>query len=72
MMAAFLDGLGIAHEDGLISEENASKPQPERLRTAAAELATKYPPEDVELYFATLVSQDPETWGGLAELERTR
>ncbi len=68
MMAAFLDGLGIAHEDGLISEENVSKPDLEKLRTAAAELATKYPREDVELYFGTLVSQDPDTWGALAEL----
>ncbi|SRR6266542_187098 len=68
MMAAFLDGLGIAHEDGLISEENLSKPELEKLRTAAAELATKYPPEDVSLYFKTLVSQDPDTWGELAEL----
>jgi hypothetical protein len=68
MMAAFLDGLGIAHEDGLIKEENVSKPDPDRLQTVGAELATKYPPEDVELYFSTLVSQDPETWGALAEL----
>lgn len=68
MMAAFLDGLGIAHEDGLISEENVSKPEPEKLRTAAADLGTKYPREDVDLYFATLVSQDPDTWGALADL----
>lgn len=68
MMAAFLDGLGIAHEDGLINDENVSKPDPEKLRTAAAELATKYPREDVELYLGTLVSQDPDTWGALAEL----
>src|SRR5215216_6403780 len=32
MMGAFLDGLGIAHEDGLISEENVTKPDPELLR----------------------------------------
>jgi hypothetical protein len=63
MMAAFLDSLGIGHEDGLISEENVANMDPEKLRTAAAELATKYPPEDVSLYFKTLVSQDPDTWG---------
>ena len=68
MMGAFLDGLGIAHEDGLISEENMTKPDADKLRTAAADLATKFPREDVELYFATLVSQDPDTWGGLAEV----
>ena len=67
MMGAFLDSLGITHEDGLISEENVIKPDPEKLRTAAKELATKYPQPDVSLYLRTLVSQDPDTWGSLAE-----
>lgn len=68
MMAAFLDSLEIVHEEGLISEENVSKPDPEKLRNAAAALAAQYTPEDVALYFKTLVSQDPDTWGKLAEL----
>ena len=68
MMAAFLDHLGIAHENGLISEENVVKPEPDKLKTAAANLSTQYPREDVVLYFSTLVSQDPDTWGALADL----
>ena len=72
MMSAFLDSLGITHEDGLISDETVAKPEPEKLRSAAAELASKFPGEDVSLYFATLVSQDPETWGDLAEAPETR
>jgi hypothetical protein len=72
MMGAFLDALGIAHENGLITEENVAAPDSETLRTAAAELATKFPADDVSLYFSTLVSQDPDTWGGLAELPETR
>lgn len=68
MMGAFLDKLGIAHDDGLISEESLAKPEPDRLRAAAAALAAEFPAEDVSLYFSTLVSQDPETWGELAEL----
>ncbi len=68
MMGAFLDSLGIAHEEGLISEENVTKPAADGLRTAAAELSSKFPPDDVTLYFSTLVSQDPDTWGGLADL----
>lgn len=71
MMAAFLDSLGITHENGLISEENVTRPDAEKLRAAAADLATKYPPEQVALYLSTLVSQDPETWGDLAELPQT-
>jgi hypothetical protein len=67
MMGAFLDSLGIAHEDGLISEENVAKPEPDKLQSAAAELATRYPQPDVSLYLSTLVSQDPDTWGSLAE-----
>ena len=67
MMSAFLDSLGITHENGLIAEETLPKPDQDKLRTAAAELASKFPEEDVSLYFATLVAQDPETWGGLAE-----
>lgn len=68
MMGAFLDSLGIVHENGLINDENVSKPDAEKLKSAASELAAKYPHEDVSLYFSTLVSQDPETWGGLADL----
>ena len=68
MMGAFLDSLGIAHENGLISEENVSRPDDAKLKTAASELAGKYPSEDVTLYFGTLVSQDPDTWGALADL----
>ena len=71
MMGAFLDSLGITHEDGLISEENVTKPEPEKLRAAAADLSSKYPEEDVTLYFSTLVSQDPDTWGGLADLAKS-
>jgi hypothetical protein len=68
MMGAFLDSLGIAHENGLINEENVSKPDAQKLKSAASELAATYPKEDVTLYFSTLVSQDPDTWGGLADL----
>jgi hypothetical protein len=71
MMSAFLDALGIAHENGLITEESVTKPAAERLRAAASELSEKFPAEDVSLYFATLVSQDPETWGDLAEVPQT-
>jgi len=72
MMAAFLDSLAITHEDGLISDETVAKPDADKLRAAATELASKFPPDDVSLYFATLVSQDPETWGDLAELPETQ
>ena len=66
MMAEFLDALGVAHTNGLITEE--VKPiAPERLAEAAKTLAANHSAEDVRLYFSALISQDPETWGGLAE-----
>ena len=68
MMAAFLDSLGIAHDNGLISEENVAKPDEDKLKAAAAELASKFDRNDVAVYLSTLVSQDPETWGGLVDL----
>jgi hypothetical protein len=68
MMGAFLDLLGITHENGLINDDNAVKPDAAKLKTAATELVTKFPQHDVSLYFATLVSQDPETWEPLVSL----
>ena len=68
MMGAFLDLLGIAHENGLISEENLPKPDAAKVTQAAKDLATKFPPDDVSLYLSTLVSQDPETWEPLVDV----
>ena len=70
MMAAFLDALGIAHENGLIQEDSV-KPDPEKIAPAAAELVKQFPAEDVRLYLTTLVCQDPETWGSLDETVKT-
>jgi hypothetical protein len=64
MMAAFLDALGIAHEDGLIKEESV-KPDADKIGPAVAKLGEQFPADDVRLYLTTLLSQDPETWGAL-------
>ena len=69
MMAEFLDALGVSHEEGLIKDETVVKPESGKLRGAVDQIAAKYPPEDVSLYLSTLVSQDPETWGELAEIQ---
>ncbi|HEX7086998.1 MAG TPA: hypothetical protein VF198_11575 [Vicinamibacterales bacterium] len=65
MMGAFLDRLGIPHEDGLINDDLDQAIPPEKLDEAAQALKASFPAEDVRLYFATLLAQDPETWGGL-------
>ena len=71
MMAAFLDGVGISHEEGLITQEEVAKPASETLAAAASDLVAKFPAEDVSLYFSTLVSQDPDIWGELAKMPQT-
>ena len=68
MMASFLDALGIAHEDGLIADEEMQPPDATRLGAAASTLASTYPAADVSLYFSTLLWQDPDTWGALVNL----
>jgi hypothetical protein len=70
MMGAFLDALGIEHENGLIKDE-AIKPDAARLGSAAATLTDRFPPDDVQLYLRTLICQDPETWGGLSDVIRS-
>ena len=65
MMGAFLDALGIAHDNGLITQEEPNAPEAEKLDAAVATLAASYAKLDVARYFWTLLWQDPETWGGL-------
>ena len=68
MMGAFLDALGVAHEDDIIADEEMKAPPAETLAEAAKKLAAAYPASDVALYLSTLTWQDPETWGALSSL----
>ena len=72
MMGAFLDALGITHEEGIIAEEDVKPPSADALKKAANALAASYPAGDVSLYLSTLVWQDPDTWGALAELPESQ
>jgi len=64
MMGAFLDALGIAHEEGVIQADDV-KPDESKLAPAVDQLVGAYPEVDVALYLDTLLCQDPETWGAL-------
>jgi hypothetical protein len=68
MLAAFLDALGIAHDNGVLAAQDLTPPDPAKLKDAAAALRAAFPAADVDLYFQTLLVQDPDTWGGLADL----
>ena len=72
MMGSFLDALGIKHENGLIEDDETPPPTPEKLAEAAKTLAASYPAPDVALYLSTLIWQDPETWGKLADVPESR
>lgn len=67
MMGAFLDALGIMHENGLIQDEGVT-PDPAKVGPAAVKLAQEFPEENVSLYLNTLLCQDPGTWGLLADV----
>jgi hypothetical protein len=68
MMAAFLDALGIAHENGLIQDDTV-KPDSEKVAAAVKTIAAQFPAENVTLYLDTLLCQDPDTWGALAAVD---
>ena len=70
MMGAFLDALGIAHDNGLIRDTDV-KPDPAKLGPAVAAITARYPSEDVSLYLDTLLCHDPATWGALPGLPTT-
>jgi hypothetical protein len=65
MMGAFLDALGIAHEDGLITAEDTPPPNAATVTAACTVLAEKFPADRVALYLNTLLTQDPDTWVAL-------
>jgi hypothetical protein len=68
MLAAFLDALGIAHENGLIGDNSElTPPDVARLDAAARSLYESFPADDVTLYLKVLLAMDDEMWGGLAE-----
>jgi hypothetical protein len=68
LMAAFLDALGIAHDDGLIKDEPLSPPAPQAVREAAEAVRARFDAGDVDLYLRTLLVLDGETWASVADL----
>jgi hypothetical protein len=68
LMGAFLDALGIAHDNGLITEEEVSTPTAERLSQAVTHVRGGFAAEDVDLYLRTLSTLDSGTWGNLDSL----
>ena len=71
ILAAFLDQLGIEHEDGVIQVDEFETPTAEKFTAAVGAVYEAFPADEAEVYFATLIAMEPEAWEGLIEvLER--
>jgi hypothetical protein len=62
LMGAFLDALGIPHENGMISDESVAPPSRDRLVSAIGQVRPAFPAADVDLYLRTLATLDGDTW----------
>lgn len=68
LMGAFLDAVGIPHEDGLITAEQVDAPDRAKLAAAAEQVQGAFPTDDLEIYLRTLLILDGETWKALDTL----
>ena len=64
LVTGFLDATGVPHQDGMIDDIEAKKPDPARLEDAVRDLDAKFGAEDVTLYLALCAEQ----WPGVPEL----
>ena len=67
LQIAFLDRLGISHEDGALEPGALPAPAapPERLAEAAAALLDRYPGDEALVYLLTIRVLEPRAWAGL-------
>jgi hypothetical protein len=68
LLAAFLDRLGLPHDDGILNEEDDAAARPiseEAARRGVTALAAAFPQPQVLAYLNVLWLQDPERWGVL-------
>jgi hypothetical protein len=69
ILKTFLDAAGLPHEDGLLKEESDEVALAGgALAKGVAAVSGRFPAHEAKTYFNTLWLQDPERWGGLAEL----
>lgn len=68
LLRAFLDEVGLPHEDGVLKPESDDiAVSQDKVKSAAAKLATTFPREQVQLYLNALWLQDPDRWSALAD-----
>jgi hypothetical protein len=73
LLSAFLDALGIPHDQGMIAEDRELQaPEREALGRAAEALDARFPVREVDVYLAALLALDPSVWEGLADVLESR
>ena len=65
LMSAFLDGLGLAHDNGLITAEEVAPPERDQLAAAVTAVRGSFDRSDVDLYLRTLAALDAVTWSNV-------
>ncbi|HEY7411465.1 MAG TPA: hypothetical protein VII13_12015 [Vicinamibacteria bacterium] len=68
MLVGFLDAAGIAHEDGLLKEDDGTPVTEDAARAGVEALRAAWPAAQVDVYLNTLWLQDPDRWGALEPL----
>ena len=64
LVTGFLDATGVPHQEGMIENIDAAKPDPEKIDAAVKDLDGKFGADDVTLYLALCAEQ----WPGVPEL----
>lgn len=59
LVTGFLDATGVPHQDGMIEDIEAARPDAAKIPAAVAELESKFGAEDVTLYLALCAEQWP-------------
>lgn len=59
LVKGFLDGTGVPHEEGMLEDLEANRPDVTKLEGVVKELDAKFEPEDVTLYLALAAEQWP-------------
>jgi len=67
MLVAFLDALGLPHEDGVLNDDSTTPIGLEDLKKACAALSSE-PPSAVRIYLNTLWLQDPDRWANARDV----
>jgi hypothetical protein len=68
LLGAFLDAVGLPHENGVLKEEGEGAPLDEAQVRKGLQALGAFPPSQVETYLNTLWLQDPERWGVLSKV----